>query len=134
MKDKIIDYHPTKGYITFNDLITDIDLILQDYTKLEDIIINILEINNYDSETIASLFNDNIANRLDNIIYVLKDRLWNVKRDNFSFFTGKQANKSILTYMYGNLVAKRLKIVHFFAWNKFSYEKIFYHKSRKNPT
>lgn len=75
MKDKIIDYHPTKGYITFNDLINDIDLILQDYQKLEDIVINILEANNYNSEIIATLFSDNIANRLNNIVYVLKDRL-----------------------------------------------------------
>lgn len=75
MKDKIIDYHPIKGYITFNDLITDLKLIYQDYKELEDIINIILESNNFDSETIASLFKDNIASRIDNLIYVLKDRL-----------------------------------------------------------
>ena len=42
MKDKIIDYHPVKGFITFNDLITDLKIILQDYKMLENILIGIL--------------------------------------------------------------------------------------------
>ncbi len=75
MKDKIVDYHPIKGYITFNDIITDLEIILQDYKMLEEIIIGILENFNFDDEIIASLFNDNIANRLDYLIYILKDRL-----------------------------------------------------------
>ena len=75
MKDKIIDYHPTKGYITFNDLINDLEIILSDYKLLEEIIINILENNHFDNKTIASIFTSNIENRLENIIYVLKDRL-----------------------------------------------------------
>lgn len=75
MKDKIIDYHPIKGYITFKDLINDIELIAQDYKELEEIVIDILKYNKYDKETIASLFSNNISNRLDNISYVLKDRL-----------------------------------------------------------
>lgn len=75
MKDKIIDYDPIRGYITFNDLINDLELILQDYKTLEDIVVIILENSRFDDETIASLFVDNIANRLNNLIYVLKDRL-----------------------------------------------------------
>ncbi len=75
MKDKIIDYHPIKGYITFNDLINDLELISQDYKTLENIVIILLENNHFDNETISSLFTDNIANRLDNLIYVLQDRL-----------------------------------------------------------
>ncbi len=75
MKDKIIDYDPIRGYITFNDLINDLELILQDYKTLENIIIILLENNRFDNETIASLFADNISSRLDNLIYVLKDRL-----------------------------------------------------------
>lgn len=75
MKDKIIDYHPIKGYITFNGLINDLELILQDYKELEDIIILLLKNSNFDNETIASLFKDNISSRLNNLIYVLEDRL-----------------------------------------------------------
>lgn len=75
MKDKIIDYHPIKGYITFNDLINDLELISQDYKTLEDIIIILLKNSNFDDETIASLFKNDITSRLDNLIYVLQDRL-----------------------------------------------------------
>ena len=75
MKDKIIDYNPIRGYITFNDLINDLELILQDYKTLENIVIILLENKHFDNETIAALFIDNIASRLDNLIYVLKDRL-----------------------------------------------------------
>ncbi len=75
MKDKIIDYDPIRGYITFNDLINDLELILLDYKTLENIVIILLENNHFDNETIASLFADNISSRLDNLISVLKDRL-----------------------------------------------------------
>ena len=75
MKDKIIDYHPTKGYITFNDLITDLKIILQDYKTLEFILIDILENFQFDDETIASLFTCDIASSLNNLIEVLQDRL-----------------------------------------------------------
>lgn len=75
MKNKIIDYHPIKGYITFNDLINDIEIISKDYKLLEDTLINILEYQKYDSELISNIFNNDIYNRLENIIYVLKDRL-----------------------------------------------------------
>lgn len=75
MKNKIIDYHPIKGYITFNDLINDIEIISKDYKLLEEIIINILEYQKNDSEIISDIFNNDIYNRLENIIYILKDRL-----------------------------------------------------------
>ena len=75
MKDKIIDYHPVKGFITFNDLITDLKIILQDYKTLEIIIIAILENLQFDDETIASLFACDIASSLNNLIEVLQDRL-----------------------------------------------------------
>lgn len=75
MKNKIIDYHPIKGYITFNDLINDIEIISKDYKILEEIIINILEYQKIDSEIISDIFNNDIYNRLENIIYILKDRL-----------------------------------------------------------
>ena len=75
MKDKIIDYHPVKGFITFNDLITDLKIILQDYKMLENILIGILENYQFDNETIASLFSCDIASSLTNLIDVLEDRL-----------------------------------------------------------
>lgn len=75
MKNKVIDYHPIKGYITFNDLINDIETISNDYKLLEEILINILEYHKYNSEIISTIFNNNIHDRLENIIYVLKDRL-----------------------------------------------------------
>lgn len=75
MKNKIIDYHPIKGYITFNDLINDIETISNDYKLLEEILINILKYHKYNSKIISSIFNNNIHNRLENIIYVLKDRV-----------------------------------------------------------
>ena len=75
MKNKIIDYHPIKGYITFNDLINDIEIISKDYKLLEEIIINILEYQKIDSEIISDIFNNDIYTRLENIIYILKDRL-----------------------------------------------------------
>ena len=69
MKDKIIDYDPIKGFITFNDLITDLKIILKD------IIICILENFQFDDETISSLFTCDIASSLNSIIEVLQDRL-----------------------------------------------------------
>ena len=75
MKDKIIDYHPIKGFITFNDLITDFKIILQDYNTLRDIIICILENFQFDEEAILHLLTYDIASSLTNIIDVLQDML-----------------------------------------------------------
>ena len=75
MKDKIIDYDPIRGFITFNDLITDLKIILQDYKTLENILIGILENLKFDDETIASLFTCDIASSLNNLIDVLQNRL-----------------------------------------------------------
>ena len=75
MKDKITDYDPIKGFISFNDLITNLKVILQDYKTLENILIGILENLQFDDETIASLFTCDIANRLNNLINSLQDSL-----------------------------------------------------------
>ncbi len=75
MKDRIIDIHPTLGPITYKDLIVDLELLLEDSDILEKRIQNIMEYNNYDDETIASLLSDNIPNRLEWIIFVLKTLL-----------------------------------------------------------
>ena len=75
MKNRIIDYHQVKGVITFDDLITNLKIILQEYKTLEDILIGILENFQFDDETIASLFTCDIASRLNSIISTLQDRL-----------------------------------------------------------
>ena len=75
MKNRIIDYHQVKGVITFDDLITNLKIILQEYKTLEDILIGILENFQFDDETIASLFTCDIASRLNSIINTLQDRL-----------------------------------------------------------
>ncbi len=75
MKDKIVDIHPILGPITYKDLIDDLELLLEDSNILESRIQYIMKYNNYDDETIASLLNDNISNRLEWIIFVLKDLL-----------------------------------------------------------
>ena len=75
MKDKILDIHPIIGVITYKDLIDDLCILLNDYKELEDILISILKYQNYDNETISTLFNYDIDNRLDWIIYVLKGLL-----------------------------------------------------------
>ena len=75
MKDKIIDYHPVKGFITFNDLITDLKVVLDNYLYLEEVIIGILENFQFDYETIVSLFSYDIASSLKNMIDTLQDRL-----------------------------------------------------------
>ncbi len=75
MKNKIVDYHPILGPITYEDLINDLSILLEDYNTLEKIMLNIMEYNNYDAETISSLFNDSIPNKLEWIIFVLKGLL-----------------------------------------------------------
>ena len=75
MKDKITDCNPIKDFITFNDLITDLKVILQDYKTLENILIGILENLQFDDKTIASLFTCDIANRLNDLIESLQDNL-----------------------------------------------------------
>lgn len=75
MKDKILDIHPIIGIITYKDLINDLIILLNDYKDFEDIIINILQHQNYDDETISTLFKNDIKNRLEWIVYVLKQLL-----------------------------------------------------------
>lgn len=74
MKNKILDFHPILGAITYNDLINDLSSLLEDYNTLEETIQDILKNNNYD-EYISSLLNDNISNRLEWLLFVLKSLL-----------------------------------------------------------
>ncbi len=73
MKNKILMLHPTLGFITFKDLINDLESMLEDTVFFEDIITSILEHTAMTKEDIATLFNFSIVNRLKWIINVLKD-------------------------------------------------------------
>lgn len=75
MKDKILDFHPILGAITYNDLLNDLSSLLEDYNTLEEIIQDILKNNNYNDETVMSLLKDNISNRLEWLLFVLKGLL-----------------------------------------------------------
>lgn len=75
MKDKIIGYHPITDFITFNDLITDLKIILQDYNTLKDIISTILEDSQFDEEFFSQLLTYDISSSLSYIIDVLQDLL-----------------------------------------------------------
>ncbi len=76
MKDKILAIHPVSGIITFEDLIKDLEIMLNDNLFLEDIVYGLLkEETNMSEEDISSLFNYSISNRLKWIIFVLKDLL-----------------------------------------------------------
>ena len=75
MENKILDFHPILGAITYNDLINDLSSLLEDYNTLEETIQDILKNNNYDDEYISSLLNDNISNRLEWLLFVLKSLL-----------------------------------------------------------
>ena len=75
MKDKIICYHPITDFITFNDLITDLKIILQDYNTLKDIISTILEDSQFDEEFFSQLLTYDISSSLSYIIDVLQDLL-----------------------------------------------------------
>lgn len=75
MKDKILDFHPILGAITYKDLLNDLSSLLEDYNTLEERIKDILKFSNYDDETISSLLNDNISNRIEWLLFVLKSLL-----------------------------------------------------------
>ena len=75
MQDKIICYHPIMDFITFNDIITDLKIILQDYNTLKDIISTILEDSQFDEEFFSQLLTYDIASSLSYIIDVLQDLL-----------------------------------------------------------
>ena len=73
MDNKVVDYHPIRGYITFSDLINDLEKIKNDYCILEEIIRNILTINKYNNKTIESLFKNNIDKSLEYIISIMRN-------------------------------------------------------------
>lgn len=75
MKNKIIGIHPLVGKITYQDIIDDINLIIQDYNYLEMFISRIIDLDEDDNELVDIILNNDICNRLENISYVLKTLL-----------------------------------------------------------
>ena len=75
MRDKVIDYNPVAGNITFEDLLINLKNVLKRYKSLEDTVIYILKTNGYDDETISSLFVGSITNSLEYIIFLLEKLL-----------------------------------------------------------
>ena len=65
MKDKLMDYNPVAGNITFEDLLINLKNVLKRYKSLEDTVIYILKTNGYDDKTISSLFVGSITNSLE---------------------------------------------------------------------
>ncbi len=74
MEDKILTVHPITGIITFKDVISDLEIMLEDNELFENIIYHLLE-SDVSNEDLASLFNYSVTNRLKYIIDVLKDIL-----------------------------------------------------------
>ena len=75
MKDKVMDYNPVAGNITFEDLLINLKNVLKRYKSLEDTVIYILKTNGYDDKTISSLFVGSITNSLEYIIFLLEKLL-----------------------------------------------------------
>lgn len=73
MKDKILAIHPVLGIITFEDLIKDLEIMLEDNKLFEDIVYQLLESNNMPKEDVDLLFNYSVIDRLKWIINVLKN-------------------------------------------------------------
>ena len=74
MIDKILTTHPILGDITFNDLINDLEIMLDDTKQFEDIVYKMFE-DSMDKEDLTTLFNFSVINRLEWIIFVLKSQL-----------------------------------------------------------
>lgn len=75
MQDKILEYHPTLGAITYKGLITDLEIILEDIKNLEDRTYQVLKHTELSNEDISTFYADNIPSRLEWIIFVLKELL-----------------------------------------------------------
>lgn len=75
MKDRILASHPVLGAITFEDVINDLEIMLDDNKLFENLVYQLLELDNISKEDIASLFNYSVTNRLQWIIDILKSIL-----------------------------------------------------------
>lgn len=74
-KSSIVYYNDLLGIITIQDLLNYIEQNINELKKFENIIYDILKINKYDDEIIASLFNKSIVNNLKFIYDILNDSL-----------------------------------------------------------
>lgn len=72
MKNKVIGVNPLVGEITNTDIINDIDLIIDDYNILEELIENIIDLNE-DNELVNFILDNSICHRLANISYILEN-------------------------------------------------------------
>lgn len=72
MKDRVLVTHPILGIITFEDIIRDLEIMLEDNELFEDIVHQLLGLNNMPEEDLSSLFNYSVTNRLKWIIDILK--------------------------------------------------------------
>ena len=72
-KNHILYTHPIVGEITFNDLIQDLNIIINDLSTFESIVYDMLkELSNLSDEDISSLFNYIPINQLNWILDLLK--------------------------------------------------------------
>lgn len=72
MKDRVLATHPILGIITFEDIIRDLEIMLEDNELFEDIVHQLLGLNNMPEEDLSLLFNYSVTNRLKWIIDILK--------------------------------------------------------------
>lgn len=72
MKDRVLVTHPILGIITFEDIIRDLEIMLEDNELFEDIVHQLLGLNNMPEEDLSLLFNYSVTNRLKWIIDILK--------------------------------------------------------------
>lgn len=72
MKNKVIGVYPLVGEITNTDIINDIDLIIDDYNILENLIESFINLND-DNELSDFILDNSIGNRLANVSYILKN-------------------------------------------------------------
>lgn len=72
-KNTILYTHPVVGNITFNDVINDLKIIIDDLSLFEEVVFNILQnLSCLSDEDISSLYNYSAINRLKNIVYLLQ--------------------------------------------------------------
>lgn len=75
IKDLIIWDDPILGEISLDFIITGLQELLNEQTKFEDIVYNLLENSNYDNETISSLFTLSKIDSIKTYLKIIKDEL-----------------------------------------------------------
>lgn len=75
IKDLIIWDDPILGEISLDFIITGLQELLNEQTKFEDIVYNLLENSDYDNETISSLFTLSKIDSIKTYLKIIKDEL-----------------------------------------------------------